>query len=66
MPKSKPSPEERTKRNPRDPGPEGPDRDKSWRPTDDGYADEVDGTVDSEMEFDTQKYERSAPKKDRS
>jgi hypothetical protein len=63
MPKSKPSPTERNKRNPRDPGPEGPDRDKSWRPTDDTYADEVDGTPDTEMEFDTQKYERAAPKK---
>jgi hypothetical protein len=63
MPKSKPEPAERSKRNPRDPAPEGPDRDKSWRPTDDGYSDEVDGTVDSEMELDTERYESSKRKK---
>jgi len=62
MSKSKPVPTER-KRNPRDPAPEGPDRDKSWRPTDDGYADEVDGTVDSEIEIDKQKYESGKARK---
>ena len=55
MPKSKPSQSEQTKRNPRDPG---PDREKSWRPTDENF-DESDGTVDAENEFDTEKYERA-------
>lgn len=59
MPKSKPTATDkrgsRTKRNPRDPGPE---RDKSKRePIDDLYG-ESDGAVDEEMEFDTGKYER--------
>ena len=49
----------RTKRNPRDPSPE---RETSkWEPLDDLYGDS-DGAVDSEMDFDTNKYERPIPK----
>lgn len=59
MPKTKSSQADRTKRNPRDPSPE---RDKSWRPTDENFEDS-DGTVDSEMEVDTDKYDRSTGKR---
>jgi hypothetical protein len=58
MPKSKPPRTDRTKRAPRDPSPE---RDKSWRPSDEGATDQADGTVDGEMELDTDRYE--APQK---
>jgi hypothetical protein len=48
----------RTKRNPRDPSPE---RKRSSARTDDLYGDS-DGAVDEEMELDTDRYERPAPK----
>jgi hypothetical protein len=61
----------RTKRNPRDPGPdrqqssEAAEADErkpsSWEPIDDLYG-ESDGAVDEEMEFDTGKFERPIPK----
>ncbi len=58
MPKSKQTPTDkrgtRVKRNPRDPSPQR--KQASWDPIDDLYGDS-DGAVDSEMEFDTGKYE---------
>jgi len=50
----------RTKRNPRDPGPE---RVQSSKQSDsDEIERESDGIVDDEMELDTSKYERPMPK----
>jgi hypothetical protein len=70
MPKSKQTAADkrgsRTKRNPRDPSPEREESStrepSSLEPLDDLYGDS-DGAVDSEMEFDTGKYERPIPDK---
>jgi hypothetical protein len=63
MAKSKQTPSDkrgsRTKRNPRDPSPE--HKQSSLERVDDLYG-ESDGTVDAEMEFDTDKFERPTPK----
>jgi hypothetical protein len=63
MSKSKQTPADqrgsRTKRNPRDPSPQ--HKQSSWEPLDDLYGDS-DGAVDSEMEFDTGKYEKPIQK----
>ena len=49
---------QRTKRQPRDRGAER--KKSSWEPLDDLYG-ESDGAVDSEMEFDTGRYETPPP-----
>ncbi len=63
MRKSKQTPSDRrssrTKRNPRDPGPQQRKQSSSKSPA---RSDESDGVVDEEMELDTDRYERPTAK----